>query len=145
MQDVQLLHLKDSPVSIDRYTHGTETSCDETSRESSPPGPPVTDVVMETAQVETYPGSHDIHPRYSTPKQDIQHNGFHQSIQHNGAPIHVTPLDSIPEKAKAHPFPLGGRSDVRSKSSPMLRGTRFSSEVSNAIHIINVYIYSLHG
>lgn len=208
VHNVQLLHLKDSPVSTDRFTQGTETSCDEASRESSPPGLPiVTDVTMETAQVEmysrspdvhphhsmpkqdvqqtglhhplqyncvetsqveTYPRSPDIHPHHSTPKQDVQQNGLHhplqyncvetsrveaysrspdihthhstprldaqpnglhQSLQYNGTATHTTPLHAIPEKRGY--VPPGMRPEFRSKSSPMLRGSRFSSEVSD--------------
>lgn len=129
---VQLLHLKDSPVSVERLTQGTETSCDETSRESTPPDPP-RNVTMETAQLEAYSRSPDIHPHNSTPKQDIhaQQNGFHhQSPEHSCT--QTTPLDSIPEKTKPHQFALSDRPELRSRSSPMLRGTRFSSEVSDA-------------
>lgn len=132
MHNAELLQLKDSPVSIDRLTNRTETSCEDTSHEPSPPAPPITDVTMETAQVETYSGSPDIHPRYSTPKQDIQQNGFQQSVQHDHTPPVVTPLHSIPEKAKGYLSASGcGRPEYKSRSSPMLSGTRFCSEVSD--------------
>ena len=166
IHNVQLSHLKDSPVSTDRFTQGTETSCDETSRESSPPGP--SNVTMETAQVETYSRSPDVHPYHSTPKQDVQQNGLHhplqyncaettrvetyqrspdihphhstprldaqqnclhQSFQYNGTATHTTPLHAIPEKSRDY-FPPSMRPEFRSKSSPMLRGSKFSSEVS---------------
>ena len=218
MHNVELLHLKDSPVSIERFTQGTETSCDETSRESSPPEPPITNVTMETAEVETYspnihphhstpkqdvqqddlhhslqyngaettrveryPGSPDNHPHHSTPKQDVQQNGLHhslryngaetyqgspdiyprhsasvpkldvqqhslhQSLQYNGTATHTTPLDAIPERSRGY-VPSTMRPEFRSKSSPMLRGTRFSSEVSsdtncmNFVHVLFLWI-----
>ena len=132
---VQLLHLKDSQASVDRLTQRTETSCDEISRESTPLGRSTGNITMETAQVERCSRSPDIHPRNSTPKQDVhaQQNGFHHSGQHSGT-TQTTPLHSIPERAKDHSL-LHGRPDMRSKSSPMLRGTRFSSEVSNTSKI----------
>jgi len=123
--------LKDSPVSVDRFTDRTETSCEEISHEFTPP----VDVTMETAQVEMYPGLYGIHPRYSTPKQNMQQSSFQQSIQHNGAPPRTTPLHAIPEKIKQNHFPPSNIQKVRSKSSPMLRGTRFCSEVSDLVVI----------
>ena len=143
VHDLQLLRMKDSPVSIDTSTHKTETSCEDISHESSPPAPPITDVTMETAQVETHSRSpnHVVHPRYSTPKQDIEHSGFQQSIQHNRTPPppQVTPLGSIPEKTKGHISPSDcyhhHKPDFKSRSSPMLSGTRFCSEVSDPDHI----------
>ena len=161
---VQLLHLKDSPVSADRLTQGTETSCDETSRESTPHCPP-RNITMETAQLEAFSRSPDIYPHNSTPKQDVhaQQNGFHHQSQafsrssdihpHNSTPkqdVHAqqngfhhqspegsctsqtTPLHSIPERTKTHHFTVSDRPELKSRSSPMLRGTRFSSEVSDA-------------
>lgn len=118
-------------------THRTETPCDDASRECSPP---VTIVVVETAQVETCLKDPDIKPQsYSTPKQemkqncntpkeDIQQDDFQQSIEHSITPTQITPLHAIPEKTKSE-VPL---SDIRpefKKNSPMLRGARFCSEV----------------
>lgn len=127
VQGVQTSRLKGSPISIDRLTQDTETSYGEMSHESSPPDRPMADFTLETAQVETYSRSHDVHPRYSTPKQDVQQNGFHQPIHSNGNSTHITPLHSIPEKTRGT---LCTRPEYRSRSSPMLQGTRFSSESS---------------
>lgn len=135
LHDVELLKLKDSPVSVDRLTERTETSCDETSREFTPP-------TLETAQVEMYPGSSG--PRYSTPKQDMQQSSFLQSIQHNGAPPQATTLHVIPEKVKQNHLPCSDISEFRLKSSPMLRGARFCSEVSNSVKFsIDMWIYDV--
>ena len=143
---MQLLHLNDSSHSGDRLTQRTDTSCDETSRESTPVDPPIGSVTMETAQVETYSRSPDIYPRNSTPKLDVHmhHNGLRHSGDHNST-TQITPLGSIPEKTKDHhyhQFTLSERPELRSKSSPMLRGTRFCSEVSNASDIQHWYICS---
>lgn len=112
-------------------THGTETSYDDTSRESTPPGPPVTGVTMETAQVEAHLES----PKHSTPIKEMQQDGFHQSSQHSCSTTQITPLQSIPEKTREH-LTLSDRPDFRSKNSPLLRGTRFCSEVSDTIIMI---------
>ena len=126
--------MNDSSHSADELTQKTDTSLDETSRESTPLGQPIGSVTMETAQVETYSRSPDNYPRNSTPKQDlhVHHNGLYHSNEHNST-TQITPLVAIPEKTKDHHcyrFTLCERPELRSKSSPMLRGTRFSSEVS---------------
>jgi len=93
--------------------------------------------LVETADERSYLESLEIHPRNSTPQQAVdsqsdltKHNRTPPLVTHNGTPSQGTPLQAIPERLKQQNLPVNGGQSFKSRSSPMLRGSRFCSEVS---------------
>ncbi|XP_065911945.1 FERM domain-containing protein 5-like [Dysidea avara] len=144
----QELHSKNFS-SFDRLTDKMETSCEVSFEQKKPLPSPLLDTqtsalevsLVETIEGRSYLGSLEIHPRNSTPQQvtpvvnsqsDLsQHNGSPPLVTRNGTPPQGTPLQAIPERMKQQHNPLvNGSPSFKSKSSPMLRGTRFCSESS---------------
>jgi len=140
----QDLHSKSSiSTSTDKMGTFYETSREPKKTSLSPLLDAQTSAI-EVSLVETkeksYLESLEIHPRNSTPKQDssaVDSHSHSSSISpplagRNGTPPLGTTLQAIPErmtKQRHNPLLNGGPS-FKSKSSPMLRGTRFCSEVS---------------
>jgi len=93
--------------------------------------------LVETADERSYLESLEIHPRNSTPQQAVDSQS--DLTKHNHTPPLVTtpsqgtPLQAIPERLKQHNLPVNGGQSFKSRSSPMLRGSRFCSEVSYVI------------
>jgi len=123
-----------------------ENSCEVSHEQKKMPTSPLLNAqtsalevsLVETAEDRLYLESLEIHPRNSTPQQaaDSQsdltkHNRTPPPlVTRNGTPPQGTPLQAIPERLKQHNLPVNGGQSFKSRSSPMLRGSRFCSEVS---------------